>query len=90
MDVDRVYFKPRVFWLLIAVVALIARDCAHCRRSSLSQLLVANLATNEHANDLAAFGAALRFTGDFELGTWTVNHDLSYPAVLSIRSNPIL
>ena len=37
MEVDRVYFKPRVFWLLIAVVALIARDRVY--RSFLWQTL---------------------------------------------------
>jgi hypothetical protein len=40
----------------------------------LSERFVAGFAAFEHASQLAAFGATVRFAGFFQFCAWTINH----------------
>jgi hypothetical protein len=50
---------------------------------------MADLAADQHAADFSALGAALGFTGDLQLGTWTLDHDLFSRSSLSCCLNSL-
>lgn len=55
-------------------------DGSHLRSALVLQLLVADLAAGQVANNLAALRTTLGFTSNLELRSWTMDHD-NFPPV---------